>query len=58
LPRRRWINWKFACVCPRPPEVSAVIRRLSAALTFLLATWPIIVRADTSRAAQLAARED
>jgi uncharacterized membrane protein len=30
----------------------------AAALTFLLATWPIIVRADGSRAAQLAARED
>jgi len=30
----------------------------AAALTFLLATWPIIVRADSSRAPQLAARED
>jgi uncharacterized membrane protein len=30
----------------------------AAALTFLLATWPIIIRADGSRAAQLAARED
>jgi uncharacterized membrane protein len=30
----------------------------AAALTFLLATWPIIVRADSSRARQLAARED
>jgi uncharacterized membrane protein len=30
----------------------------AAALTFLLATWPIIIRADSSRAAQLAARED
>jgi len=30
----------------------------AAALTFLLATWPIIVRAEGSRAAQLAARED
>jgi uncharacterized membrane protein len=30
----------------------------AAALTFLLATWPIILRADSSRAAQLASRED
>jgi len=30
----------------------------AAALTFLLTTWPIIVRADSSRAPQLAARED
>ena len=30
----------------------------AAALTFLLTTWPIIIRADGSRAAQLAARED
>ena len=30
----------------------------AAALTFLLATWPIIVRADSSRATQFAARED
>ena len=30
----------------------------AAALTFLLTTWPIIVRTDGSRAAQLAARED
>jgi uncharacterized membrane protein len=30
----------------------------AAALTFLLATWPIIVRADSSRAPQFAARED
>ena len=28
------------------------------ALTFLLTTWPIIIRADSSRAPQLAARED
>ena len=28
------------------------------ALTFLLATWPMIIRADSSRAARLAARED
>jgi uncharacterized membrane protein len=28
------------------------------ALTFLLTTWSIIVRADSSRAPQLAARED
>jgi uncharacterized membrane protein len=30
----------------------------AAALTFLLTIWPIIVRADSSRAPQLAARED
>ena len=30
----------------------------AAAVAFLLATWPIIIRADGSRAAQLAARED
>ena len=30
----------------------------AAALAFLLATWPVIIRADSSRAAQLAARED
>ena len=30
----------------------------AATLTFLLAAWPIIVRADSSRAPQLAARED
>jgi len=30
----------------------------AAAVTFLLAIWPIILRADSSRAAQLAARED
>ena len=30
----------------------------AAALTFLLTTWPVIIRADSSRAAQLAARED
>ena len=30
----------------------------AAALTFLLAIWPIIVRADSSRAPQFAARED
>jgi uncharacterized membrane protein len=30
----------------------------AAALAFLLTTWPIIIRADGSRAAQLAARED
>jgi uncharacterized membrane protein len=30
----------------------------AAALAFLLTTWPIIIRADSSRAAQLAARED
>jgi uncharacterized membrane protein len=30
----------------------------AAALAFLLITWPIIIRADSSRAAQLAARED
>jgi uncharacterized membrane protein len=30
----------------------------AAALTFLLATWPIIVRADSSHAPQRAARED
>jgi uncharacterized membrane protein len=30
----------------------------AAALTFLLTTWPIIIRADSSRAPQLAARED
>jgi uncharacterized membrane protein len=30
----------------------------ASALAFLLATWPIIIRADSSRAAQLAARED
>jgi hypothetical protein len=29
----------------------------AAALTFLLTTWPIIVRADSSRAPQFAARE-
>ena len=29
----------------------------AAALTFLLATWPIIVRADSSHAPQRAARE-
>jgi hypothetical protein len=29
-----------------------------AALTFLLTTWPVIIHADSSRAAQLAARED
>jgi uncharacterized membrane protein len=28
------------------------------AVAFLLTTWPIIIRADSSRAAQLAARED
>src|ERR1700745_2359394 len=28
------------------------------ALAFLLTTWPIIIQADSSRAAQLAARED
>jgi uncharacterized membrane protein len=30
----------------------------AAALTFLLAAWPIIIRADSSRAALLAGRED
>jgi uncharacterized membrane protein len=30
----------------------------AAALTFLLSIWPIIIRADSARAAQLAARED
>jgi len=30
----------------------------AAALAFLLTTWPIIIRADSSRAPQLAARED
>ncbi|SRR6266536_5280671 len=30
----------------------------AAALTFLLTTWPIIIRADSARAPQLAARED
>jgi uncharacterized membrane protein len=30
----------------------------AAALTFLLTTWPVIVRADSARAPQLAARED
>jgi hypothetical protein len=30
----------------------------AAALTFLLAAWPIIIRADSSHAPQLAARED
>src|SRR5215475_8030555 len=30
----------------------------AAALTFLLTTWPIIIRADGARAAQLASRED
>jgi uncharacterized membrane protein len=30
----------------------------AAALAFLLTTWPIIIRADGSRAAQLAGRED
>jgi uncharacterized membrane protein len=30
----------------------------AAALTFLLTTWPIIIRADSSRAPQLATRED
>ena len=30
----------------------------AAALTFLLTIWPIIVRADSSRAPQFAARED
>lgn len=29
-----------------------------AALTFLLATWPMIIRSDSSRAAQRAARDD
>src|SRR5690349_22077119 len=30
----------------------------AAALTFLLTIWPIIIRADSARAAQLASRED
>jgi uncharacterized membrane protein len=30
----------------------------AAALAFLLTTWPVIIRADSSRAPQLAARED
>jgi uncharacterized membrane protein len=30
----------------------------AAALAFLLTTWPVILRADSSRVAQLAARED
>jgi uncharacterized membrane protein len=30
----------------------------AAALAFLVTTWPVIIRADSSRAAQLAARED
>jgi uncharacterized membrane protein len=30
----------------------------AAALAFLLTTWPLIIRADSSRAAQLAGRED
>ncbi len=30
----------------------------AAALTFLLAAWPIIIRADSSHTPQLAARED
>src|SRR5690242_8835567 len=30
----------------------------AAAITFLLAIWPVIIRADSSRAAQLAAHED
>ena len=30
----------------------------AAALTFLVTTWPIIIQADSSRAAQLASRED
>src|SRR5581483_9316152 len=29
-----------------------------AAITFLLATWPVIIRAGSERAAQIAARED
>src|SRR5262249_30084376 len=30
----------------------------AASLTFLVTTWPIIIKADSSRAAQLASRED
>src|SRR5215471_15375538 len=30
----------------------------AAALAFVLTTWPVIIRADSSRAPQLAARED
>src|SRR6266705_2755725 len=41
-----------------PWGMALVVGWDAAALTFLLATWPIIIRADGSRAAQLAARED
>src|SRR5689334_5315272 len=39
-------------------ELALVAGWDAAALTFLLTTWPIIVRAEGSCAAQLAARED
>src|SRR5262249_2816105 len=38
--------------------MALVAGRDAAALTCLLTTWPIIIRADGSRAAKLAARED
>jgi uncharacterized membrane protein len=41
-----------------PWGMALVVGWDAAALTFLLTTWPIIVRTDGSRAAQLAARED
>jgi uncharacterized membrane protein len=39
-------------------ELTLVAGWDAAALTFLLTTWPVIFRADSSRVAQLAARED
>jgi hypothetical protein len=38
--------------------MAAVDGRDAAALAFLMSVWPIIVRADSSHAAQLATRED
>jgi uncharacterized membrane protein len=40
------------------PAVALITGWDAAALTFLLITWPIITRADSSRTGQLATRED
>jgi len=48
----RWLGW-------HAPAMLAMVGGWNAsALAFLLATWAIIIRADSSRAPQLAARKD
>jgi len=41
-----------------PWELAGVLGWAAGALTFLMAVWPIIIRADSSHAEQLATRED